>query len=166
MITITKSDITQLEADCIVNAANEACLGGGGVDGAIHRAAGPKLLAECMTLGGCSTGSAKITKAYDLKAKYIIHTVGPIYSDGQMGEDVLLTSCYQNTMKLARENEVKTIAFPCISTGVYRYPIDEAAHIAINVLKHYTDMENIIICCFDDANVSAYMAAIEENMYL
>ena len=159
-ITIEQGDITKLDCDCIVNAANRSLLGGGGVDGAIHRAAGPELLAECRTLHGCRTGEAKITKGYRLKAKYIIHTVGPIYS-GTEQDAVLLTDCYRNSLDLAQENGIHSIAFPAISTGVYGYPLEDATEIAVQTVAHWledhpeTEMQ-VIFCCFDVRTANAY----------
>ena len=136
-IEILKGDITKLEVDAIVNAANESLLGGGGVDGAIHRTAGRSLLEECRTLNGCKTGQSKITKGYNLPAKYVIHTVGPVWSGGNKQERELLKSCYYTALELARENDIKTIAFPSISCGAYRFPIEEACQIAISTVKEY-----------------------------
>ena len=148
-----QGDITKMKVDAIVNAANRSLLGGGGVDGAIHRAAGPKLLEECATLGGCETGEAKITKGHDLPAKHVIHTVGPVWHGGNSNEDELLANCYRNSLRLAVENSVKTIAFPAISTGVYRFPPDRACRIAIATVKEFVAgepaIEKVTFVCFD-----------------
>ena len=163
-ITIEQGDITKLDCDCIVNAANRSLLGGGGVDGAIHRAAGPELLAECRTLHGCRTGEAKITKGYRLKAKYIIHTVGPIYSDAAQ-DAVLLADCYRNSLDLAQENGIHSIAFPAISTGVYGYPLEDATEIAVNTVTHWLEEHpetgmQVIFCCFDARTANVYRAKL------
>ena len=160
IIEIVKADITKLNVDAIVNAANSSLLGGGGVDGAIHRAAGPKLLEECKKLNGCKTGEAKITKGYNLQSKFVIHTVGPIWNGGNYNEDELLTNCYLNSLKLAVENKIKTIAFPAISTGVYSFPLERAAQIAIKTVKKFIQsdksIEKIIFVCFDDRTYQTY----------
>lgn len=153
-IEIFKGDITKLKVDAIVNAANSSLLGGGGVDGAIHRAAGPKLLEECKKLNSCKTGEAKITRGYNLQSKFVIHTVGPVWNGGNYSEDELLTNCYLNSLKLVVENKIKTIAFPAISTGVYGFPLERAAQIAIKTVKKFIQTEKsiqkIIFVCFDD----------------
>jgi len=143
-IQIVRSDITKLDVDAIVNAANTTLLGGGGVDGAIHRAAGPELLAECRTLGGCRPGEAKITRGYRLPARSVIHTVGPIWRGGEHDEARTLANCYRNSLQLAVENEIKTIAFPAISCGAYAYPIEEAAHIAFKTTREFLAMTDEI----------------------
>jgi len=159
-IELFKGDITSLKVDAIVNAANSALLGGGGVDGAIHRAAGKELLAECRTLNGCETGDAKITNGYNLPAKFVIHTVGPVWHGGRSGEPEKLASCYRRSLEVAIENGIKTMAFPNISTGVYGYPKKEAAEIAtktvLSFLKSNNIFELVIFCVFDDENFMIY----------
>lgn len=166
--SITKGDIVKAKTDAIVNAANTSLLGGGGVDGAIHRAAGPELLAECETLGGCRTGDAKITKGYKLKAKYVIHTPGPVWRGGKWAEEELLAECYKNCLRLAAEYGVKTIAFPSISTGVYRFPVKLAAQIAVReilaFLRENTEIEQVTMVCFDENTQQAYEEALEEQL--
>ena len=164
-IQVVQGDITKLDCDCIVNAANRSLLGGGGVDGAIHRAAGPELLAECRTLHGCRTGEAKITKGYRLKAKYIIHTVGPIYS-GTAEDAVQLADCYRNSLNLAKEHDVHSIAFPAISTGVYGYPLEDAMEIAVKTVAQWLEDHadyamQVIFCCFDARTEQAYQTKMK-----
>ena len=164
-IHVEQGDITKLDCDCIVNAANRSLLGGGGVDGAIHRAAGPELLAECRTLHGCRTGEAKITKGYRLKAKYIIHTVGPIYS-GTAEDAAQLADCYRNSLNLAKEHDVHSIAFPAISTGVYGYPLEDATEIAVKTVAQWLEAHadyamQVIFCCFDARTERAYQTKMK-----
>ena len=163
-IEVIDADITTLAVDAIVNAANESLLGGGGVDGAIHRAAGPELLEECRTIGGCPTGEARLTKGYRLPAKYVIHTVGPVWRGGNHGEDELLASCYRHSLSIALRNHIRSIAFPGISTGAYGFPLQRAATIAANevdtFLVTYPDFDRVIFCCFDREAVEAYSAAV------
>jgi O-acetyl-ADP-ribose deacetylase (regulator of RNase III) len=165
-ITVIEGDITRQSVDAIVNAANNSLLGGGGVDGAIHRAAGPQLLEECRTLNGCDTGEAKITRGYNLPAAWVIHTVGPIWRGGHKGEDDLLANCYRNSLALAVQHDIHSIAFPSISTGAYGFPIDRASRIAVTetiaFLKADSSIEKVLFVCFGKADYSVYLNVVEE----
>ena len=167
ILEVVQGDITKQNTDAIVNAANETLLGGGGVDGAIHRAAGPELLAECRTLGGCETGQAKITRGYRLPAKFVIHAVGPIWHGGDSGEAELLASCYRNSLTLAERHGVKTMAFPAISCGAYGFPIEAAAQIAVAEMKRFLAeneaLEKVLVSCFTDDVEAAYFAALRAD---
>lgn len=163
-LDVRLADITTLKIDAIVNAANESLLGGGGVDGAIHRAAGPDLLAECKMLKGCPTGDAKLTKAYNLPARYVIHTVGPVWRDGTADESNLLASCYRHCLELANQKQLQTLAFPGISTGVYRFPKHLAAEIAVKTVRqHAGNMEQIVFCCFSQSDVDIYTSELSQK---
>ena len=166
-VEVVQGDITRQRVDAIVNAANTTLLGGGGVDGAIHRAAGPDLLAECKTLGGCPTGEARITRGYRLPAAYVIHTVGPVWNGGTRGEPELLRRCYTNTLRLAAERGVRSIAFPSISTGAYRFPIEAAARIAVGTvrecLQEVTSVELVRFVCFSDRDLEVYGRELAEG---
>lgn len=165
-IEIVEGDITRQKVDAIVNAANTSLLGGGGVDGAIHRAAGPELLEECRKLKGCPTGEAKITAGYNLAAKWVIHTVGPVWHGGKTREDELLANCYKNSFALAEKNNIKTIAFPAISTGVYRFPLERATRIAMAQTKKFlsknTNLEKVIFVCFSRNDYEVYQKTLGE----
>ena len=154
------ADITTLDVDAIVNAANSTLLGGGGVDGAIHRAAGPGLLRECEGLGGCQAGDAKLTRGYRLRARHVIHTVGPVWHGGHQGEPALLASCYRRSLELAQAHELTTIAFPSISTGIYRYPIELAAPLAVSTVRaslpNAPSVTEVIFCCYSEADLAQY----------
>jgi O-acetyl-ADP-ribose deacetylase (regulator of RNase III) len=164
-IKVLKTDITTLAVDAIVNAANSSLLGGGGVDGAIHRAAGPELLHECRLLGGCPTGQAKLTQGYRLPAKYILHAVGPVWNGGQRGEPEQLASCYRSCFALARQHGLKSLAFPAISCGIYRFPVDRAVKIALREtvaeLKSNSEIKEVIFACFDASVYAAYQQEIQ-----
>ena len=169
-IEIVTGDITHMDVNAIVNAANQTLLGGGGVDGAIHMAAGPELLNECRTLNGCPTGEAKIARGYNLSARWVIHTVGPVWAEGNNNEENLLASCYINCFRLVKKHKIKTVAFPAISTGAYRFPLDLATQIALNqtrkLLFEHTGVEKIVFVCFDDTTFQSYRRtgeALENN---
>lgn len=165
-IQIIQGDITGLAVDAIVNAANQSLLGGGGVDGAIHRAAGPGLLEECRALGGCPTGEARLTAGYNLPARHVIHTVGPVWHGGDQNEDQLLADCYRNSLQLAVDHKLRSIAFPSISTGVYRFPIDRASRIALRVILDFIATEDaaprVVLTCFSEQDLQAYQKAYNE----
>jgi O-acetyl-ADP-ribose deacetylase (regulator of RNase III) len=165
-IETLRGDITRLSVDAIVNAANSSLLGGGGVDGAIHRAAGPGLLDECRGLGGARPGEAKITRGHRLPARHVLHTVGPVWRGGSHGEDGTLARCYRECLRLAADRELKTVAFPAISTGAYRFPIERATRIALvearSGLAHHRGLERIVFCCFSDSDLAVYDAAAQE----
>lgn len=165
-IEVVEGDITRLKVDAIVNAANKTLLGGGGVDGAIHRAAGPELMKECRDLGGCETGQAKITNGYRLPATWVIHTVGPVWANGENGEDELLASCYRNSLALAAKCFIRTIAFPSISTGAFRFPLERAARIALGEIRSFliTDsvIEKVLLVCFDRPACQTYERLLGE----
>lgn len=166
-VRLVRGDITRLDVDAIVNAANSSLLGGGGVDGAIHRAAGPRLVQECRLLGGCRTGEAKITRGYDLPARWVIHTVGPVWRGGGHGEDDLLASCYRESLRLACEKGLRTIAYPSISTGIYGFPIDRAAPIAIREVRVFLAShdvpEQVLLVCFSVRDEQVYRAALRDT---
>ncbi len=165
LLEVVGADITKLDVDAIVNAANTSLLGGGGVDGAVHRAAGPALLEECRTLGGCETGDAKITRGYRLPARHVIHAVGPVWNGCSLGEDELLASCYSRAIALCPENNLTSVAFPAISTGIYRFPADRAAAIAVSTtveaLKAASSIRQVVFCCFSKDSAALHEQALE-----
>ena len=164
-ISVERNDITTLAVDAIVNAANRSLLGGGGVDGSIHRAAGPELLAACKDLNGCKTGQAKITRAFKLPSKFVIHTVGPVWIGGEKNEASLLSSCYTRSLSLACDHELTTVAFPAISTGAYGYPIKKATQIAVEAVANWQSVypKNVIFCCFDEEAFNIYKEILQRN---
>ena len=164
-MSVVRGDITRLSADAIVNAANCSLLGGGGVDGAIHRAAGPELLAACRPFGGCPTGEARITPGFRLPAKWVIHTPGPVWHGGDVNEDALLEACYRHSLELAAQNDCRSVAFPCISTGVYRFPAERAAAIAVRTVRAWREPlpEQVIFCCFSEADRAIYERLLAEQ---
>jgi O-acetyl-ADP-ribose deacetylase (regulator of RNase III) len=165
-IEVVQGDITRQAVDAVVNAANTSLLGGGGVDGAIHRAAGPELLTECRTLGGCPTGEAKITRGYRLPAQWVIHTVGPVWRGGKYGEDELLASCYRRSLQVAVQNGVRSVAFPAISTGIYGFPLERATRIAVREVRAFLEanpgLEKVVFVCFDRFTFNCYEQAVAE----